>query len=182
MLDTVCSLCVHLYVIDAAGSLPRCCPRCQEPLQVVNRETLTHLRQTQGRRPAPAAPTARGSFRAILRTRPEAPWIPHVAMETLSALLVSALDRAARGHPDAGYVGLIDGLRAAEASGAAGTPWGAALTRCCREVLDLYAGCYDVRPEDEGSREEPSLPAGPRLLGVPPLALMDLTEEAEVAR
>jgi hypothetical protein len=188
MLDAVCSLCVHLYVIDEVRSLPRRCPRCREPLPVVYRETLTHLRQTQGRSPcasrgypAPAAPAARESFRAILTTRPEAPWIPHVALETLTALLVSAVDRAARGHPDEGYTGLIDGLRAAEASGAAGAPWGPALTRCCREVLDLYTGCYAVRPEEEGPREEPPLPEEPRLLGAPPLALMDLEEQAAVA-
>jgi hypothetical protein len=179
MLDTVCSLCVHLYVMDEVG--PCRCARCQAPLPVVCPETLAHLHETQGRRQAPAVPAAARRFRAILRTRSEAPWIPPVAMETLSAVLVSAVDQAARGHRDAGYGSLVEGLRAAEASGAAGAPWGAALTRCCREVLDLYASRYDVSTAAEGPGGEPPFLTGPRLLAEPPLAFMDLEEEAAVA-
>jgi hypothetical protein len=175
MLDIVCSRCVHLYVIDDIGSPPTRCPRCQEPLRFVCRETLTHLRLAQGPRQAPASHAARGRFRAAVRTRPEAPWIPSIAMEMLSTALVNAVDRAARGRRDEGYVCLIDGLRTAEASAAAGTPWGGALIRCYHELLDVYTDRYDICRESEAPREESPLFAAP-LLAVPQLAIMDLGE------
>jgi hypothetical protein len=176
MLDIVCSRCVHLYVIDDIGSPPTRCPRCREPLRFVCRETLTHLRLAQGPRQAPASLAARGRFRAAVRTRPEAPWIPSIAMEKLSTALVNAVERAARGHQDQGYVCLIDALRTAEASAAAGTSWGGALIRCYHELLDVYTGRYDFCREAEAPREEPPLFAAP-LLAVPPLAIIDLEGE-----
>jgi hypothetical protein len=97
-------------------------------------------------------------------------------MEKLSTALVNAVDGAARGRRDEGYVCLIEGLRTAEASAAAGTPWGVALIRCYQELLDVYTDRYHVCREAEAPREEPPLFAAP-LLAVPPLSIMDLEKE-----
>src|SRR5689334_15760727 len=135
MPETVCALCVHLFVIDETGASPRRCPHCREPLPTVCRETLTHLRQVQGSWQRSSLPAASRRFRATVRIRPGAPWITFTAIKILSTTFVHAVDRAARGHREEGYVCLLDGLQAAEANAAAGALGSAALIRCYRELL-----------------------------------------------
>jgi hypothetical protein len=91
------------------------------------------------------------------------------AIEALSTILVNAVDRAARGQRDAGYVCLLEGLQAAETSAMREALCGAALIRCYRELLDDYTLRYDICREAEEPREEPRLLAG--------LALMELGED-----
>jgi hypothetical protein len=98
-------------------------------------------------------------------------------MERLTTALVNAVGQARKGHRDAGFVCLIDGLREAEVSAAAGAPWGSALLRRYHELLDVYTDRYDVCRETEEPREEASLLPEPRPLAEPPLAIVEMDEE-----
>jgi hypothetical protein len=177
MRDIVCSRCVHRYVIEGVGSPPSLCPRCQEPLRWVSRETHTQLRQTRRHGQALVSSAPRGRFRTAVKTQVQVSWIPLIDVERLMTALVNAVDQAARGHRDVGYVCLIDGLREAEVSAVAGAPWGGALLRRYLELLDVYTVRYDVCREAEEPRDEPSLLAESRLLADPPLAIVEMDEE-----
>jgi hypothetical protein len=103
MPETVCAQCVHRFVMDDGGASPCRCPGCREPLPSVHRETLAHLRETQGRWQRAPLAAAGSRFRATVRTRPGAPWITFTAIKILSTTFVRAVDRGARGHPENVY-------------------------------------------------------------------------------
>jgi hypothetical protein len=135
------------------------------------------LRQTRRHGQALVSSAPRGRFRTAVKTQVQVSWIPLIDVERLMTALVNAVDQAARGHRDVGYVCLIDGLREAEVSAVAGAPWGGALLRRYLELLDVYTVRYDVCREAEEPRDEPSLLAESRLLADPPLAIVEMDEE-----
>lgn len=73
--------------------------------------------------------------------------VPESELDLLFLSLEDAISLAIAGYLVDGYDCLLDGLRLAEESRAAGQPWDPALVRRYREALDSYAIRYGVRME-----------------------------------